>query len=308
MQQLISIMLDVIAPVFLVIGISWFIGKRFKPDTSALSVFLIYVFIPALVFEGIAETPLDMAILGQLGVVVVGTMVGMILIASIAIRLGIFGKPDRKMQSGIILSVLLMNAANYGIPVNTFAFGEEGGHLAIIYYAMSVIVGNILGVYFASRGQSNLFGAVKNVLTVPITYAAILGLLANFGHLQLPIVMTRGIGIMANGTIPVMLALLGVALSQITIKGKIRPILIASFGKLLIAPLIAVPLALLMGMSGIPFNVAIIQSATPTAVLASALAAQFGSDTEFVAATTLVSTLLSILTVSGLLLLLGGVG
>jgi predicted permease len=80
--------------------------------------------------------------------------------------------------------------------------------------------------------------------------------------------------------------------------------LLASGIRLLAAPLIALALALALGVSGLTRQVSIVQSAMPTAVFSGVLATEFGNDSDFVTAVILVSTLLSILTLSVLLSLL----
>jgi predicted permease len=50
--------------------------------------------------------------------------------------------------------------------------------------------------------------------------------------------------------------------------------------------------------------VAILQCAVPTAVMANALAAEFGSDAQFTSAVTLISTLASIVTLTFLIAIL----
>lgn len=292
-------------PIFLVIGLMIFIGRRFNPKVDALSVLLIYVFVPALTFTSIANSALDGDVLLAIGIVVFGVMVGMVILTQLALKLGVFGQVTPQREGGIILTTLLMNAANYGIPLNTFAFGAEGGAIAVIYYVVSSLIGNILGVYYASRGQVSIKKAIKNVVSVPIAYAAILGFLVNATDTTLPLALSRSLDIVASGAIPVMLALLGLSLAKTQLSGSWYAIGVASGFKLVLAPLIALPLGLAVGLSGVPLSVVIVESGTPTAVIASAIAAQFGSDTQFVAATTLVNTLLSIFTISALLLMLG---
>jgi predicted permease len=119
-------------------------------------------------------------------------------------------------------------------------------------------------------------------------------------------VLERSINTTADGAIPVMLMLLGLSLAQIKLVGRWRSMLIACGFKLMLSPLIALRIVLLVGLEGIPFNVAILQSAAPTAVLASALASEFGSDAPFVAATTLLSTILSIITSAVIIFILQG--
>lgn len=321
-MQLLQIMLDVIAPIMLVMGIAYVIGKRFDPDPRSLSVFLIYLFTPALVFSGIYTTELPTGDLVGVAVVVVGVAVVMMAIGYGSART--FSYTPRA-ESSLILTVILVNAANYGIPLNTFAFGELGGQVAIFYYVISALVGNVLGVFFASRGSVSAREAIANVFKVPIAYAAVIGLALNLGDVELPTIIQRSvIDIAAPASIPMMLALLGLQLSRVSLRPEaesaeeksnteeptlatnIRAVMLAAGLRLLIAPIVAVILATLVGLSGITFNVSVIQSSMPTAVLASALATQFGGDARYVSAVTLVATLASILSLSVLILLLGG--
>lgn len=315
MLELLNIILNVIAPILLVMGIGFIIGKRFNPDPSTLSVYLIYLFIPSLVFKGIYETDLASNELLGLAGVVIGVAFVTVLLGFLSAR---FMNYDARGESAIILSVLLVNAANYGISLNKFAFGEIAGSIAIIYYVVNSMLANVVGVYFASRGSFSVKDALLNVLKVPISYAAILGLIFNITDTKLPLILERSIiEIAANASIPVMLALLGLQLSRISFKPSVKEeetlaknwtaVFIAVSIRLLIAPIIGYALATLFGLKGLTFNVTVVQSAMPTAVLASALATQFGGDAKFVSLVTMVATLVSVITLSILLLLLGGV-
>ncbi|MDQ7037467.1 MAG: AEC family transporter [Anaerolineae bacterium] len=188
------------------------------------------------------------------------------------------------------------------------------------------MMGNILGVYFASRGTFKVKDSLLNVLKVPIAYAAGLGLLFNIYNIELPLIIQRSVIDIASGaSIPLMLALLGLHLSRVSFKqikqhkkakndtheeslaSDIRAITVGVGLKLLIAPLVAVGFAIVLGLRGTVLSVAIVQSSMPTAVFATALATEFGSDAPYVTAVTIVSTLLSIITLTVLLFILGGV-
>ncbi|MDQ7037466.1 MAG: hypothetical protein Q9P01_22280 [Anaerolineae bacterium] len=119
MPDLFNIMFNVIAPIFIVLGITFFIGKRFNPDPRSLSPFLIYLFGPALVFKGIYQTELSGGELGRIGIMVLGVSLAMMVIAALTARLLNF---KQRAASSLTLAVILMNAGNYGIPLNTFAF------------------------------------------------------------------------------------------------------------------------------------------------------------------------------------------
>jgi predicted permease len=77
---------------------------------------------------------------------------------------------------------------------------------------------------------------------------------------------------------------------------------------LIAAPFVALALGLLLGLGGTAFRVAIVQSSMPTAVIATALATEFGGDARFVTAVTIVGTFASMLTLTVLIFVLGGVG
>lgn len=304
MFNVLGIALNVISPIFIIMGASFVIGRRLQPDPRALSVFLIYLLVPMLTFEGIRESQLSPQELGGIAGMVVGMTVVMVALGSLVARRA---RWDNRLTGGFIISLIMVNAANYGIPVNTFAFGEEGGKVAIVYYALNTIVGNVLGIYFASGGSTNARQALWNVLTVPGVYAAFIGLAFNFGAVTLPLPIERAIDIVASGAIPVMLILLGLQLARTTtVSGKLRPVLVGVALRLGLAPLIALPMAWLLGLTGVAFNVAVVQSSMPSAVFINALASEFGSDTEYTAMMTLVSTLFSVVTLSLLIAVLGG--
>jgi len=301
MLDLLAILLNVVSPIFLLIGVAYLVGKRLSPDPRALSVFLIYVFVPALSFNGLRNADLRAsAVLGFVGVAL-GLVLGMIFIG---LLLGRWLGETPQQRGALVMTLFMVNGANYGTPVNTFAYGAVGGEWAVLYYVVNSILSNFLGVFFASRGAS-LRQALRNTLSVPVGYAALLGGAINLLKLELPLFLARGVDIMAQAAIPCMLALLGLQLARMTLNRRgLGLVLLASGVRLVGGALVALPLCLLFGVQGVAFQVAMTQSAMPTAVLTNALATEFGSDIEFTSAMTLVSTLLSVISLSALIALL----
>lgn len=303
-MNFLTIAFNVISPIFLIIGLAFVIGKRFHPDPRTLSVFLIYVLVPVLTFKGIRESQLTPQEFGGIGLMVIGMTLSMVVIGTLVAR---FNGWTPHLTGAFMITLIMVNAANYGIPVNTFAFGEEGGKVAIVYYALNSIMGSVLGVYFASGGGANVRHSLKNVLLVPGTYAAFAGLFFNFGQIPLALPIERAIDIVAGGAIPAMLALLGLQLANMTSAfHRIKPVLWGTTIRLILSPLIAMPMAWGLGLMGVTFQVAVVQSSMPCAILVNALASEFGSDTEYTAMMTLVSTLASVVTLSVLIAFLGG--
>jgi malate permease and related proteins len=316
MNELLTTILNVIAPILLIAGFGAYLGTRFKLERRTLSTVLIYLFIPALVLEGMMNVRVGN---DQLIRMMLFIFMGCACLAVVGWGIAKAMRLDFMTTNAFILCVLMINAANYGIPFNKFAFGQSAEQLAVVYYIASAVVSNTLGVYFASRGSSRSSkSAMMNIFKVPMLYAMVIGLILNQAGVfiyapadmpnapALPLPIARIIDIVSDATVPMMLVLLGVILGQshFTFK-RITPMLVASGVKLIIAPLIAIIIMAVLGIDGLARQVGIVQLAMPVAVLSSALASEFNGDAEFVAGVILISTLGSIISLSVLVILVG---
>lgn len=298
MLSFLSIVYNIIGPIFLLVGLAILIDRRFAPDPRALSRIVVYLFSPFLILDGIARSDLQTE---EIGLIVAMATLSTLLITVVGWGLARLFRFDPKLESAFVLSVALINAGNYGLPLNEFAFGRAGLQRAVIFYIVTAVEANTLGVYLASRGTASVRRSLHNVLTVPLPYATALGLILNVGHVTLPLPLNRAITLLSQATVPCMLVILGLQLSRTSVKGRLGPILLATVTRLAIAPLVAFPLAALLGLSGVARQVSIIEASMPSAVMSGVLATEFGSDAEFTTAVVLVSTLASIVTLSILL-------
>ncbi len=300
MFAFIEVAYNVIAPIFICIGLAALVGRRYNPDPRAISSLIIYLFSPFLVFDGISRSDLQAGEIGQITAMVVLISLAMALVGWGLARLL---RLDRRTTSAFMLTVMLINAGNYGIPLNRFAFGEAGEQRALIFYVMSAVVANTLGVFLASRGTASVRESLINVFKVPLPYAMVLGFIVNIADITLPLPVERAASLLGQAAVPAMLTLLGLQLARVSIRGRITPILTAAGARLIIAPLLAFLFAALLGLQGLVRQVCIIESSMSTAVMSNVLATEFNSDGEFTATVILVSTLASIITLSTLLLI-----
>ncbi len=298
MSTTIEIATNIIGPIFIIVAIAIVLDRTMEIDARGLSRIIVYVFTPFLIFEGVANSDLGGVEVGQLVVVAFATEVLVAVVAWGVARLAGF---DRKLTAAFVLSSTLINAGNYGLPLSRFAFGAEGEARALIFFVITVVISYTLGVFLASLGTAPVRRALLNVVLVPLPYAVLFGLIVNVTDISLPLPIARAVGLLADATIPAMLVVLGVQLSRASIGAQIKPILLASGMRLLVAPLLASGLVLILGMSGLAKQVSIVQAAMPTAVISGVLATEYDADAEFVTATILISTLASIGTLSWLL-------
>lgn len=310
MAELVEILVDVILPLFLLIGAAFLIGRALKPDPRTLSTILIYLFIPALAFRTMVQFDLPepaRLLETDLAKAFVIVLVLSLVMMGIGQLFGRLLNMDRSTASAFTLSVTQMNAGNYGTPLNTFAFGAVGGAAALLFYVSSAIIGSILGTYIASRGSVGMRAALINVVRVPTVPAAFLGLLLNALNINVPVPVERAAFLAADAALPGMIALLGLLLARLEVGNlgaRWRWVALACAIRLLVGPIIGVVLATVLGLTGIVYAVAIVQCSVPTAVMANAMASEFGGDTQFIAASTLISTLASVITLSILIAIL----
>ncbi len=294
MPALFNTIVNVIAPILLIVALGAAYGRAFNPDPRILSNMILYLFSPFLALEGMANANLN----GELGRLMVLAVCVALIMAIISIGLARTLRLERRVESAFILSMVALNAGNYGIAFNEFAYGSAARPYAVMYYVMSSVIANTLGVYFASRGTVSTRTALFNVFTIPLMYGTIIGLAFNLTGIKLPLALERTVNLLADGTIPAMLIVLGLQLGRAVIRGRLRLILLASGVRLIAGPMIGFLLVMLFHLTGLAAQVAITTSAMPTAVIAGVLATQFGGDSDFVNGVVICSTLGSIVTLS----------
>jgi predicted permease len=298
MTSFLAVVYNVLAPIFLIIGLAVILDRRFALDPRVFSRVVVYLFSPCLVLGGIARSDLQA---DEMGLILALAALSCLLMAVVGWGLSSLFRFERKLASAFILSVALINAGNYGLPLSEFAFGQGGVQRALPFFVVTAVISNTLGVYVASRGAASVRRSLVNLLTVPLPYATALGFLININNITLPLPVERAVTLLGQAAVPCMLVILGLQLSRISVKGRIGPILLATTTRLVLAPLIAVFLTGLVVLPGLARQVIIIEASMPTAVMAGVLATEFGSDAEFTTSVILVSTLASVLTLSILL-------
>ncbi len=302
MSQILNIIFTIIAPIILVAGLGILLDRKIPFDSRTLSRLIIYLTSPALLFYSMANATmqadelLNLLIFAAL-VLVSSTVVGWLVTRA-------FHMP-KLTASAFVLAVSLTNIGNYGIPFNEFAFGQPGLERALVITVVYGLYSHSMGVFLASWGRASVASSLKNVLRVPGPYAATLGLMVNFWHIPVPDMVMRVAFILQGAAVPLMLVLLGIQIGRVEFKGgQWGLVLGASAMRLVGGAAIGWVIATLMGLQGVSYQVAIIEAAMPTAVIATILATEFESDAQLVSTITLVSTALSVITLSVLLYLL----
>ena len=291
-----------ILPILLLGGAGFALGKLLDINARSLGRVVFYVFSPVLIFDLLLQNRLKID--EAIGVILL-TICVVLSMGIITFLLGTLFKLDRPTLTSILITTMFANTGNYGLPLVSFAFGEQALSYAGIYFATTTLLFYTLGVLIASLGHMSLKEAALGLFRIPTLYAVILAILINAFGLQIPGPVERAVDLAAGGTIPLMLILLGVELTRVQLSGNVRAMQLSVSLRLLIAPMIAMLLTGLFGIGGAARQGSVTQASMPSMVSATVLATEYQLDSKLVTAVIFISTLLSPLTLTPLLVFLG---
>ncbi|OGO31991.1 MAG: hypothetical protein A2136_05810 [Chloroflexi bacterium RBG_16_54_11] len=302
MSELFTLFFNNLFPILLAAAIGFGLAKWLNLNNRPLSQVVFYVFSPALVFKLITSSQLsNQDILSTLVI----ALVIMTCIGVLTFLVGKILKFERKMLAAVIITSIFMNAGNYGLPLTSFAFGEQALAYASVFFVISAMFTNTIGIVIASSGSMSVVDAIKGLIKFPAIYALAVGIFFLQAGWKLPSGIDRTMTLLSNGAIPSMLVLLGMQLVNIRWNGHIRPLILTSSMRLVIAPALAIGLTSLFRMPVPATQAVVLEAAMPAAVLTTILATEFDAEPAFVTTVVLVTTLISPFTLTPLLAYLG---
>lgn len=304
---------NVLLPVMIVAGLGALLASRMQIDQVTVSRITMYLLIPALVLDVILRTPVRAAEAGQLGLAFLLTMGVCLLLGWLA---GL-GRPDAERRS-LSAASGIWNSGNMGLPIALFVFGQSGFDRATVVFLVSIVAMYIVGpaLYGSASRSGQKYGVadvLRSVFRLPTVWVALIAVMLRVLNVPLPQGVTRGVSLLAEATLPLVLLSLGLQLGaggwpplhrRVWLAGAARLI----GGPLIGGPLIALGVGLVVGLRAESLAVLVLSASMPTAVNALLLAQEYGGDAETVAGVVLVTTLGSVLTIAAVVALLPMLG
>jgi len=301
-KDLLSVFANNILPIILLSGAGFALAKLLHIDSRSLGRVVFYVFSPILIFDLLLNNQLN---LKEAGVVIIFTIFIVFTMGVITYLLGLLLKIEQPILMTILITSMFANTGNYGLPLVSFAFGEDALPYAAIYFVTTTCLFFSVGVFLASLGHMSPRDAALGLFKIPSLYAVLLAILINLFQLKIPTPVLRTVDLAAGGSIPLMLILLGVELSRVEVSANLRALQLSVALRLLVAPLVGLFIAMLLGMQGFVRGAVVTQASMPSIVSSAVLAMEYQLDSKFVTAVIFISTILSPLTLTPLLVLLG---
>lgn len=301
MTQPVELALDalyqIILPIFLVFGVGFVVGRKAHvvgPADKTLSRLVFYVFSPCLVFSSLTTSDVGTEEIGQIGLF---ALVMILITGAAAWVLARLLRLAPSETGGLLLVSMFGNIGNYGLPLNELAFGHQALDRAVIYFVASSVLLFSLGVIVAARAKENTPGqALNRMVRVPVVHALWLAGLNRVGVLPVPSPIQEAAALLAEGTVPLMLLILGIQLSRVQMRGNWRLVSLATGVRMLLAPLAALLLAGVMGLTGLTEQVSVVEASMPSAVYTIILAVEFDLASELTSSVVFITTFVSPLT------------
>lgn len=297
-----DIMLQVVLPIFILISIGSLMQYAFKLDLYTLTKINFFFITPAAVFISMYESEMSMSLLGSVAVFYALYVLILYLAGMVVSRTKKF---SRGMRAAFTNSLMLDNSGNYGLPVNHLAFKGDplaGSVQALIMSFQSLLTFTYGVISIQGAKTGGLYReALKGFLKMPVPYALVLGLIIHLAGLPLPSFIYQPLEYGNQSMVAIALLTLGAQIVKYPLRLDRMEVYLSVLLRLLFAPAVGFVLILVLGLKGIPAQALLIAAGMPVGVNTSILAEEYQNEPDFAAQTILVSTLLNVITITGLI-------
>ena len=281
-------LIDVIAPVFFVIGIGYYLGKK-NPEinTDFITTFAGNVGTPAMIFYTITTTGVTLSVFTEYFIYALIIIGGFSLVGIIFLLL------LKKDFISELPPLILPNTGNMGIPICLFAYGTAGLGVASAIASVIILLHFTLGVLLAKKSFSFEI-LIKNM---PI-YGIIVSVIFLYFEWDVPGYLENTTFLLTYATIFLVLMSLGIALSRLKVVSWTHASILGLV-RVIIGPLIGFGLIKFLDLNGFAAGVLLIQSCMPSAVLTYLVGSMYSERkvVDSVASVIVTSTVMSFITI-----------
>ncbi len=305
--------LTIVLPIFLVIGLGYFLRRfgfldeAFLHQTNRL---IFYIALPLLLFYKIGTADFSANFNGALVIGSVGAIAVAFLLSYGYASLRRYPPGARGAFSQ---GAFRGNLAYIGLAIVLNAYGETGFTRAGILMGFLVPALNffaILALLLPHKGadRTGIGFWLRQILFNPLIIASFAGILWSYFHLPLPLIFSRSLKIATGMTLPLALIAIGGSFSLEKLRGDLVRAGFATGIKIIWLPLIAALLLVALGVRGIDLGVGVLMAGTPAATATYIMAHQMKGDAELAGSIVMMSTLASALTYTLSLFVLHSLG
>ena len=281
-------LIDVILPVFFVIGIGYYLGRK-DPNfnTDFITTLAGNVGTPAMIFYTITSTGVTLETFIEFftyALIIIGgfAAIGLIVLAIM-----------KKDVVSELPPLILPNTGNMGIPICLFAYGTEGLGIASAIASVIILLHFTLGVLLAKKSFS-----LKILITNMPIYGIIAAVIVLYYDWDVPGFVVNTTFLLTYATIFLVLMSLGIALTKLKVVSWLNASILSGV-RIIIGPIIGFGFIQYLNLSGVAAGVLLIQSAMPSAILTYLVGSMYSEKrvVDSIASVIVTSTLMSFITI-----------
>jgi predicted permease len=303
MTSILLIAWNVIAPLFLMMGLGWAVQKWLGLDVRSLSRLNFWVFVPAFLFVQIVDSRLSARQMGLASLHFCIVFAAMGVLSWQAARIS--GAGDR-MRRSLTSSVLFYNSGNYGVPAAQLAFPD---HAAFAVGVQSIVImfqntANFtigLALQAGGREGSSWKSILRSILSLPMIYTLVVAwswrALSGATGWNLASPLDSSLRFLSQAMAPFALVTLGAQMGTLKSHRIDRHLFLSLSLRLLVGPILSWGVVWALGIQGALAASLVVSASFPTAVNSALLALEFDNEPDFAASTVFYSTLVSAITV-----------
>ena len=281
-------LIDVLFPVFFVIGVGYYLGKKDPNfDTTFITNFAGNIGTPAMIFYTITTTGITLDIFIEYFIY------ALIMIGGFSLAGLLFLFILKKDIISELPPLILPNTGNMGVPICLFAYGTAGLGVASAIASVIILLHFTLNVLLAKKSFSFEI-LIKNV---PI-YAILASIAFLYFKWDVPGYIENTTFLLTYTTIFLVLMSLGIALSRLKVVSWTHASILGAV-RVIIGPVIGFGLINFLNLNGFFAGVLLIQSAMPSAVLTYLVGSMYSERrvVDNIASVIVSSTLMSFITI-----------
>lgn len=265
-------------PLVFFVGLGWLFRhiKAFPNDTAqVLNMFALYLALPAVILLKVPQLHFSTDMLVPIGVAWAMLLLSALLVSCAGKRC----RWSRETIGVLLLVAPIGNTSFMGVPMVNAFFGEAGLPSLIVYDQLGTMLifatyGSVILAIYGSEGQVKYTKVIRDALLFPPTLALLLGLALRFW--EYPDGLIKQLQTVAAMLTPLVMTAIGF---QLTI--RLQPSVLSPLGfglavKMAIAPIAALIGCHLLGLRGVPVDIAIFEAGMPPMVTAGSIAIAAG--------------------------------
>jgi malate permease and related proteins len=299
---------ETIAPIFLIILVGFLVkSSRFLKDEFFVEAnrFVYFFSLPVLIFTGIVKSGLQAFSPALILSVVVPTVVVCLLGCVLGLMIGL----QKGRLGTFVQSSYHGNVSYIGLAVVFYMLGEEAFRQGSIMVGFLVLTTNVLSstvLSFANSKASQQHGpgVLRTIAKNPVIISSLAGIGASYVSLPIPAVLLKSMGILANIALPLALVTIGASLTPASVRKSLKLGFLVSGIKLVLLPALGIAFLKLFNVPLKNAATGILLLATPVATLAYIMAEELGGDGELASNGVTLSTVLSLFTYMGWVIVL----